>query len=109
MKIVRCALRCALGLALVAVAVNLPLPAKSQGIAPADLFYSEVQTVYLINLERRQVGAPPLRWNQELTRSARTFAEDVISQQTSGYCGHIDSQGRAPGESVRQADRKSVV
>lgn len=103
MKIVRCALRCALGLALVAVAVNLPLPAKSQGIAPADLFYSEVQTVYLINLERRQVGAPPLRWNQELTRSARTFAEDVISQQTSGYCGHIDSQGRAPGERIRLA------
>lgn len=81
--------------------VIAPAPAHAQSVSPADLFFNEVQTVYLINLERRAAGLPPLRWNAELTASARAFAEDVVANQPAGYCGHIDSAGRTPGERMR--------
>lgn len=93
------ALCCVLLLALIIT----PAPLHAQSVSPADLFYDEVQTVYLINLERRAAGLAPLRWNQELTLSARTFAEDVVLHQPSSYCGHIDSAGRTPGERMRLA------
>ncbi|MFO7631406.1 MAG: CAP domain-containing protein [Caldilinea sp.] len=80
-----------------------PLPAKAQQVQPSDLFFSEVQTIYLINLERRKVGLAPLRWNRELNRSAREFAEDVVTNQPSGFCDHTDSQDRTPGERMRAA------
>ena len=83
--------------------VITPAPAHAQSVAPTDLFYNEVQTVYLINLERRTAGLPPLRWNAELTTSARVFAEDVVANQPAGYCGHIDSAGRTPGERMQLA------
>ena len=80
-----------------------PLPAKAQQVESADLFFYEVQMIHLINLERRAVGLGPLRWNRELTDSARDFALDVVTNQPTGFCGHIDSQGRAPGERIRLA------
>lgn len=85
------------------VLIITPAPVQAQSVSPADLFYSEVQTVHLINLERRAAGLAPLRWNREMTQSARTFAEDVIVNQPSSYCGHIDSAGRTPGERMRLA------
>lgn len=91
------ALCCVLLLALIIT----PAPLRAQSVSPADLFYNEVQTVHLINLERRAAGLAPLRWNQELTLSARTFAEDVVAHQPSSYCGHIDSAGHTPGERMR--------
>lgn len=96
-------LKLVLGCLLFLSLVIAPAPAHAQSVAPADLFFNEVQTVYLINLERRAAGLPPLRWNAELTTSARTFAEDVVANQSTGYCGHIDSAGRAPGERMRLA------
>ena len=83
--------------------VALPLSSKAQSATPTDLFSNEVQTIYLINLERRKAGVPPLRWNAELTTSARTFAADVVANQPAGYCGHIDSQERTPSERMRLA------
>jgi len=80
-----------------------PTPAKAQQTQPPELFFNEVQLIHLINLERRAAGLGPLRWNHELTDSARGFAQDVITDQPIGYCGHIDSQGRAPGERIRAA------
>ncbi|MCS6828992.1 MAG: CAP domain-containing protein [Caldilinea sp.] len=64
---------------------------------------SELQIIHLINLERRQAGLAPLRWNRELTASARAFAQDVIVNRPPGYCDHVDSQGRTPGERMRAA------
>lgn len=81
----------------------VPLPLQAQQASPAELFFNELQTIHLINLERRNAGLAPLRWNRELTASARAFAQDVIVNQPSGYCGHVDSQGRAPGERMRAA------
>ncbi|MEJ5246148.1 MAG: CAP domain-containing protein [Caldilinea sp.] len=81
----------------------VPLPLQAQQASPAELFFNELQTIHLINLERRQAGLAPLRWNRELTASARAFAQDVIANHPSGYCGHVDSQGRAPGERMRAA------
>jgi uncharacterized protein YkwD len=80
-----------------------PLSVQAQQDSPAELFRKELQIIHLINLERRQAGLPPLRWNRELTASARTFAQDVILHQPAGYCDHIDSQGRTPGERMRAA------
>lgn len=93
------ALCCVLFFAVVA----LPLPTKAQSVTAADLVFNEAQTIYLINLERRQAGLPPLRWNAELGQSARAFAADVVANQPAGYCGHLDSQGRTPSERMRQA------
>lgn len=84
-------------------ALLTPLPLKAQSVASTDLFFNEVQTVHLITLERRSAGLPPLRWNQELTHSARDFAQDVVLNQPLGYCGHTDSEGRSPGERMRIA------
>lgn len=80
-----------------------PTPARAQEIQSPDLFFNEVQLIHLINLERRAAGLGPLRWNRELTDSARGFAQDVVTNQPLGFCGHIDSQGRAPGERIRAA------
>lgn len=91
------ALCCALFLSVVVT----PSASRAQEIQPTDLFFNEIQTIYLVNLERRKAGLPPLRWNEELTQSARKFAADVIAHQPVGYCGHVDSQGRAPSERIR--------
>ncbi len=77
--------------------------AKAQQVQPSELFFNELQVIHLVNLERRAVGLGPLRWNRELTDSARGFVQDVIANQPIGFCGHIDSQGRSPGERIRAA------
>lgn len=79
------------------------LSVQAQQASSAELFRKELQIIHLINLERRQAGLSPLRWNRELTASARMFAQDVILHHPSGYCDHIDSQGRTPGERMRAA------
>ncbi len=63
-----------------------------------ELFYNELETIHLVNLERRKAGLAPLRWNQELTLSARWFAADAVESNPGGYCGHTDSLGRGPGQ-----------
>jgi len=61
------------------------------------LLYDEARTVYLGNLARRQNGAPPLRWNQQLTHAARWFSWDSVENRPDPYCGHQDTQGNWPG------------
>lgn len=67
-----------------------------------QLFDYEVQTMALINQERRQAGAPPLRWNRELTNAARWFAWDAVENHSAGFCDHTDSQGGSPGDRMRK-------
>lgn len=62
----------------------------------AALFYDEARTVYLGNLARRQNGAPPLRWNQQLTHAARWYSWDSTENRPPGFCGHQDTQGNWP-------------
>ena len=76
----------------VAVAFNLYEPALQSPM----LFLDENQTVYLTNLERRARGLPPLRWNRELTLSARWHSYDFVEylmNWSSNPCGHGDSEG----------------
>ncbi len=63
-----------------------------------QLLYNEARTVYLGNLERQTYGAPPLRWNLQLTHAARWFSWDSTENQPEGYCGHQDSLGKWPGD-----------
>jgi len=63
---------------------------------PAERVYDEMRTVYLGNLARRDNGAPPLRWNTQLTSSARWFSWDSVENRPDGFCGHDDTLGRAP-------------
>lgn len=80
-----------------------PHPVKAQSTEPTDLRFFEVEMIHLINLERRNAGMAPLRWNQELNQSATSFAQDVVLNQPPGFCDHIDSQDRSPGERIRAA------
>ncbi len=64
---------------------------------PADLFYNELQVVYLTNLQRRAQGLAPLRWNRELSEAARWFAQNSV-ERGSNFCGHIDTDSRSPGD-----------
>lgn len=63
---------------------------------PASLIRQEMRTVYLGNLARRDHGAPPLRWNVQMTNAARWFSWDSVENRPGGYCGHDDTLGRAP-------------
>ena len=75
-----------------AVAFNLYDPSLQSPL----LFLDENQTVYLTNLERRAQGLPPLRWNRELTLSARWHSYDFVEylmNWNSNPCGHVDSDG----------------
>ncbi|HEX5836421.1 MAG TPA: CAP domain-containing protein [Anaerolineales bacterium] len=56
------------------------------------LLYNEAQAVYLGNLQRRNHGIPPLRWNRQLTHAARWFSWDSTENRPP-YCGHQDTQG----------------
>jgi uncharacterized protein YkwD len=64
----------------------------------SELFYDEAMTVYLGNLERRNLDIPPLRWNRELTLGARWFAWDSTENRPGGYCGHQDTLGTWPSD-----------
>ena len=57
------------------------------------LLYEEARAVYLGNLERRNSGVPPLRWNLQLTHAARWFSWDSTENRPPGFCGHQDTQG----------------
>lgn len=66
-----------------------------------ELFYNEVQVVYLTNLKRREAGLAPLRWNREMSESARWFAQNAVDRPTGPYCGHTDSEERSPGDRMQ--------
>ncbi|MEZ4727931.1 MAG: CAP domain-containing protein [Caldilineaceae bacterium] len=63
-----------------------------------ELFYNELQVVYLTNLKRREQGLAPLRWNRELSESARWFAYNSVEEREGAYCGHADTENRSPGD-----------
>ena len=60
---------------------------------------NEVQLVYLVNLERREAGMPPLRWNRELSEAAQWFARDTV--EVAFNCDSVDSLKRRPGTRLR--------
>ena len=64
----------------------------------SELFLKELETIYLTNLERRQHGLSPLRWNRQLQLAARWFAADAVEGNAPGFCDHTDSQQRSPGQ-----------
>ena len=75
--------------------------ARAQGsydptVQSPALLYDEARTVYLGNLARRDNGVPPLRWNRQLTHAGRWFSWDSVENRPGGYCGHEDTQGKAP-------------
>ena len=64
----------------------------------SDLFFNELQVVYLTNLTRREQGLGPLRWNRQMSEAARWFAQNSVDQRTGVYCGHTDTENRSPGD-----------
>lgn len=60
--------------------------------------YDESELVYRTNLIRRQHGLPPLRWNRELSEAASWFSFDSVVNRPKGYCAHMDTVGRSPGD-----------
>ncbi len=64
----------------------------------SQYFLDELEIIHRTNLIRREQGLPPLRWNRELHKAARWFAEDAITGRERTYCGHEDSLERSPGE-----------
>lgn len=66
-----------------------------------ELFYNELQVIYLTNLKRREAGLAPLRWNREITAAARWFAQDSVDGPAAPSCGHSDSQQRSPGDRLQ--------
>ena len=81
--------------------VALPRIAHAQ--QDSALFRDELQTLYLINLQRRQAGLAPLAWNAEMSEAARWFARDAVETLGPGYCGHSDSLGRNSGQRIHDA------
>lgn len=70
----------------------------SQSQQTPDLFYNEVQVVYLTNLKRREAGLAPLRWSREISEAARWFAQNSVENRNGPFCGHVDTSDRSPGE-----------
>lgn len=85
---------------LITTATAAPLPQNlTDDTQTPNLFLQELQIIYLTNLKRREHGLPPLRWNRELHRAARWFAEDAVTAHAGqSYCGHTDAQNRSPGD-----------
>ena len=65
------------------------------------LLQDEARAVYLGNLARRDNGIPPLRWNLQLTNSARWFSWDSTENRSDGFCGHQDTNGNYPDSRAR--------
>lgn len=80
------------------LAPNVQATPLSETLQSPDLFYNELQIVYLTNLKRREQGLAPLRWSREISLSARWFAYDSVEQRTGTYCGHLDTVNRSPGD-----------
>ena len=69
------------GKALAALLVLLPFlisivafPRIAHAQQDAALFRDELQTLFLVNMQRRQIGLAPLAWNAEMSEAARWFA-----------------------------------
>ena len=82
-------------------AVIFPPTIQAQSNQTPELFQAEVEAIHLLNLERRQAGLAPLRWNRELSSAARWFAQDAVEAMGGAYCAHVDSLGRSPGQRMR--------
>jgi uncharacterized protein YkwD len=78
------------------------------GSQTATLLFEEADAVYHTNLARQQAGAPPLRWNAELTTAARWFSWDSVVNRPEGYCGHQDTQGNWPDVRTQNAGYRGV-
>ncbi len=65
-----------------------------------NLAHDEAQAVYFTNLARSDNGLPPLRWNKELTDSARWYAWDKSVNPPAPGCDsyHQDSNCTYPDE-----------
>lgn len=91
-------------------AAGAPAPSEPEAFAPAyqpvnqspELFAHEARSVYLTNLERRQAGLPPLRWNRELTLAARWFSWDSVENRDYQWIGHEDTLGGEMGDRARR-------
>lgn len=81
----------------------LAFPRIAHAQQDAVLFRDELQTLYLVNMQRRQAGLAPLAWNAEMTESARWFARDAVETLGPAYCGHSDSLGRKSGQRIHDA------
>ncbi len=82
---------------------NLAFPRIAHAQQDAVLFRDEMQTLFLVNMQRRQAGLAPLAWNAEMTESARWFARDAVETLGPTYCGHSDSLGRNSGQRIHDA------
>ncbi len=96
--------------ALAALLVLLPVvvsivafPRIAHAQQDAALFRDELQTLFLVNMQRRQIGLAPLAWNAEMSESARWFARDAVETLGPSYCGHSDSLGRNSGQRIHDA------
>jgi uncharacterized protein YkwD len=81
-----------IGIVCVFVLVSLPSHSNSAHAAPLaqsqqtpDLFFNELQVVYLTNLKRREAGLAPLRWNREISEAARWFAQNSVDGRNGSY------------------------
>ncbi len=72
------------------------------------LLLEEAEAVYHANLARRADGAPPLRWNAQLTEAARWFSWDSVANRAESYCGHQDTQGNWPDVRTHNAGYKGA-
>lgn len=58
------------------------------------------QMLALINRDRREAGAAPLRWSAQLAAVALAHSQDMIRRH---YFGHVDPQGRSVSERLSDA------
>ncbi len=78
------------------------------GTQTAALLHEEAEAVYHANRVRREHGAPPLRWNAQLTAAARWFSWDSVANRADPYCGHQDTQGNWPDVRAQRAGYAGV-
>ena len=78
------------------------------GSQSSALLLEEADAVYHANLARRAAGAPPLRWNVQLTEAARWFSWDSVANRAESFCGHQDTQGNWPDVRTRNAGYKGA-
>ncbi|MEW6181088.1 MAG: CAP domain-containing protein [Chloroflexota bacterium] len=86
-------------LILVVLAGTAAAAAAQSGYTPVTqseaLARQEGEVVFLTNLEREALGKPPLRWNWQLTQSARWFAADKAAAPNCEDA-HRDTLGNFP-------------
>ncbi|MEW6505312.1 MAG: CAP domain-containing protein [Chloroflexota bacterium] len=86
-------------LILIGLGGSVAAAAAQSGYFPVSqsdaLAHEEGQVVHLTNLERAARGIPPLRWNWQLTQSARWFAADKAAMPDCENA-HRDTLGNFP-------------